>query len=664
MKKTALLGVCIGALLLLFGIANPALGESYRPLGVSSSCSPKSITAPGEVTVTIIVTNQADGELTVPVTLLDPAGNQVSFSGGITSLAAQQKATYTGKWSVSAAELADGKLKYKLSSSELAENGSLIPYSTVASVAIKKEAASTSSASVLTGSYSVSPSTASKGQTVTLTYTLSNTSGTDIIDVTITNTSLTKEKIFISRLPAGDKVTKTFQYTMGSKSIKAKPKITYKMEGSTGGSKDVKTVNLGSKTIELEKGGVLVNLKAKGSTEVEPGSKVELTLTVTNGSNVTYKNIKISDTHLGEIATIPELKAKTGKHTETKTITVDVTADYTFSVKGTSDDGKELDLISNTMHLVAIDMSKRMQLEIGAVAQTTEASDYPAEIVFEVNVKNTGTSTGKDMVLKHGKTTIATIGTMAPGEEQTFVKRILVSMAGKFMFSVTGNNEQGASQTVDGNTVDVVYIEPTPEPPPPTIQPTAPPIQNALTATDAPADDAKKSGTAGGMQFLWIIAGALALALVAVLTVVIMGRRRQAAEAERGKNSIDSMQVSTRRNYAAAPRQQQNSRPARRPEKDEDAYEREYEQMADDADYGDAPEAYTGESMHELAERYGRPGAEEQGRPRKQGRGQSGDRGEAYLARMREAEADDMADEYQDASGDGRRRRRARSADA
>lgn len=601
MMKKILLALVLVMAAFLCSAANVALGDTYNPIVVTSASAPKSISGPQKVTVTISVSNNADDAAipAIPVTLYDPAGNQVSFSGGVTQVGYQQKATYTGDWSVTADELNAGQIKFKLSYSVYdTDLQALVGASKVVSVGISKTKASAK----VTGAYTISPSTATKGQKVTLTYTVSNVGNTDVIEVQVTNVNLSKnDKVTFGRIKAGEQVTKTYEYEMGSKTVKSRPKVTYKADGN----KNVETVYMKEESIQFRKGDITVNLKAKPETEVKPGTKVDLICTITNTSNVGFEKLKITDPILGDIATNISLAAKGKKgdvHVETKTVEVSETGDYTFHVVSEAE-GEELDRPSNTVRLVAIDMSKQLQLSVSSEVQSMEINEKPAELVFVLTVKNTGEVPGKDLVLKHGNTTIAKIPALAPGEEQVLAKKLLVSMEGKFKFTISGANEQGTMQSFDSNELQVAFVEPTPLP---TVAPTAepPPENEDATPIPAPTASAENTGTGGiGMTLLYVMAGLLVLALAAVIAMVFIGRRRGANDSNAEELVLDSMQRGTRREYAAQHRMA-HTQSKRQPTDELDVDGLDY------PGYEDAPEELSlsgNASIRELAAVYGRP---------------------------------------------------------
>jgi len=546
-------------------------------------------------------------------------------------------------------------------------------YSGVIAASISRASAS-SGTTRLNASYTITPESAAKGQTVTLAYTLHNAGTTDIVDVVITSPNLgARDRVNVARIAAGERITVNYQYTMGTRSATFRPRITYRADGG----RSTQTINnVGNKTVTFQRGAVTANLSTRNRTTVEPGTQLDLTLNLTNSSSVTYTDVKITSELLGEIETGITLRANNGRHSATKTITVDESREYSFRVTGKGSDGKELDITSNLIRVTALDMSKQLQFAIEATTDTLEIYEEPALIDFIITVRNTGQATGTDLFLMHGRTQLHNIGTMNPGEERMFAKRLLVSMHGEFGFSVTGNNAQGMSQTITQNEeerVKVAYAEPTPIPvtPPPA---TKPPVQEA---TEPPIVGATTGDSDGGdnMTILWVLAGVLLTALAAVMGVSAVSRRRQARDEAKGDSAIDTIQRTPVRDYTSKHKPIQGTqrmRPVTPESVDADMEDMEFEVGHERLKAGLAPERGMGSlaagmSMSQLAATYGRPEEEEAPKARKRPRADDAapartaeEATNAYLSRMREpAEGAESAE-----AGDYTRRRRARSAGA
>jgi|GEM_PF-3517454 len=678
MKRIAFLVICLGVFALLVGVAGIALAAeentSASSFSISPSASPKSISGPQEVSITITITHLGETMENISITLVDP--NRTPLSLPSSTLSPGATVTYSGKWTVTQAELDSGKIVYNLSWGNTTR---AVP------VAISKASSSSSSSSSsavanLTASYVIMPENASKGQTVTLAYTLYNGNDVDVVDVAITNTNLgSKNRVSIPRIAAGETVTQNFQYTMGAKSVTSKPKVTYKAEGA---SKTTTIANIGTKTIKFEKTGVTANLRTSSKTEVLPGAELSLTLNLANTSSVTYKDVRVSSPQLGEIATGLELRANGGKQSVSKAFVVSQSDEYSFKVTGTGSDGKTLDISSNFIRVTALDMSRQLQFSIQATTESLEIYHEPAVVDFMFVIRNIGEATGNDLMLMHGPTAIANIGALAPGEERVLAKRLEVSMQGEFGFSVTGLNGQGVSQTVTQNKdqmVRLTYAQPTPRPtdPPP---PTQPPDETE--ATDVPVSGgAREDSGGGGMTLRWVLAGVLMAALAAVLGMIVVNRRRQSREEAQSEAAIDSMQRGSRRDYTGNTSKHKPIQDVQRSRRDgyDDADGIEYEAKFY-ADREELPKPRpkpvpapppsseegvsltSGMSMSELAATYGRPDEETPTRTIDEATN-------AYLARMREPVEKDEAPLRGVSGGYGdqpeyTRRRRARSADA
>ena len=93
----------------------------------------------------------------------------------------------------------------------------------------------------------ISPTTANKGQKVSVTYDVVNTGTLDISDVTITeDKSISSKKGTIASIKAGEKGSYTFTATMGSKDLTSKATITYNAEGKKNTvTKEAATVKYG-----------------------------------------------------------------------------------------------------------------------------------------------------------------------------------------------------------------------------------------------------------------------------------------------------------------------------------------------------------------------------------------------------------------------------------
>ena len=523
------------------------------------------------IRISIKVVNSGEGNISDPITIYDPDGTQVAQWG---SLALGQSQSWQGTWNVTQEQLDAGRLRYSVAYTTYDDEANPVPTTSTASVTVQKESA----APGLTASYTISPTVAQEGQEVKLTYTLSNTGNVDLTHVRITNTGIDQKNINIASLGVGEKITKEYTFTMGDKDLTSNPKVTYQ-------AKDSDTVltyaKMAKKTIEVAEGGLEAELTSDAPEEgAKPGDTVTLTLTLKNTSNLTYSKLAVQDETLGEIESGIEVKPGETKEIK-KEIIAENAGDYQFSVTGETSSGNALELSSNEVSVNPLDMEKVVNLEVSADTETLVMYQEPAVVRFAVTVKNTGSVEGKNLKVLCGKTQIATIETLAPGEETTIVKDLAASVGGTFQFSVVSPAVEAAEgveaqseMTYESNTLRIAYQEPTA--PPTRVPATQEPAGTVEPVATEEPERAEEGSVSLGFILLCGFAVLLVAALIAVFVLILMGRKQQTHEAvvldsyERS-NARDYMVDSTTRRRADARRRNAEREQAKRLAQEEQA---------------------------------------------------------------------------------------------
>jgi ABC-type glycerol-3-phosphate transport system substrate-binding protein len=103
------------ALLLLAAcLACGAALAATDPIVCSMDVSPSTLVEPGEVTVTITVTNSGDTDMEEPLTLYSPTSEVVTDFGdkGSVTLKAGETVTWSGTWDVNQHTLDNGQIVY------------------------------------------------------------------------------------------------------------------------------------------------------------------------------------------------------------------------------------------------------------------------------------------------------------------------------------------------------------------------------------------------------------------------------------------------------------------------------------------------------------------------------------------------------------------------
>ncbi|MEG0768044.1 MAG: hypothetical protein RR482_10035, partial [Clostridia bacterium] len=293
----------------------------------------------------------------------------------------------------------------------------------------------------------------------------------------------------------------------------------------------------------------------------KPGEKVELTCTIKNDGSVKYNKLKIADQTLGDIASGITLAA--GKtHTEKKTIVVNGTGTYVFKITGIDSSGNELSILSNEVTIQTTDDIKPLKLELTIEPDRDWIYDLNAEAIFTVKLRNNGEMAVKNVEIMAVDKTIKRIDEIKAGEEITFAKQVRVSEGGQFQFVAVAKDSVGATQKFASNIQQISYKAPAPTPSP-TPMPTPAPTATAApdpTWAMAPEDGGQQDGTGFGTILLYVLAGLLIIIIGGVVAMFMLDRRR-VEKPTRGNNGhtsqnvsvIDSMERSSRRDYARAP---------------------------------------------------------------------------------------------------------------
>lgn len=222
------LALLLAALFLVLGAS--ALAAETDPIEFTMEINPSSLTAPGEVKVSLRVANTGSEDMVDPVTLYDPDGKVVaSFGdGGSYILSAGSFRTWEGAWNVTQEQLDAGEFSYTVKYHLPDENGELVEMSrsAVAQVNFTGERVR------LSVSRTITPEVARSGGTVSVVYELYNSGNVDLTDIQV------KEKIArtaqtVKSLPAGQKSTLTFTSKIGNADLASSASITYKAKGST-----------------------------------------------------------------------------------------------------------------------------------------------------------------------------------------------------------------------------------------------------------------------------------------------------------------------------------------------------------------------------------------------------------------------------------------------
>ena len=466
--------VCLVMILaLVAGLASTAAAEAeVDSLKVSIELSSSKLAEPKEITVSIQVTNTGDADMPGPVTLYDPSGKMVEEFGSPTLTAGASK-SWSGKWNVTQSQLDSGKLTFKLKYSLYNAAGELVNKTYNFSHPLTYTGAVTS----VEINRTITPTTARKGQTVSVTYDVINTGNVGITDVSIKeDKSISSKSGTIASVPAGEKGSYSFTVTMGTKDLTSQATITYKAGGKTlTEKKDAATIKYGEVKLTAA-----LSASKKGGV---PGDTVKLTLTLKNTGSADYQNVTVTDAVLGELFTGQTVPAGQTVTLE-KDITITDSADYQFTVTGQDASGENVETATDRVSVTAVDPAKQVVLQVEASADRETVYTLPGTVKFRVTVTNVSAVDVSDVTVYASGVQLYSFPSILAGESRDFTRDVSVSMAGQYRFDARVKNQLNETETFESNIIYIAFAQPTPEPTDaPIVTPPMP------TYEDIPTDD-------------------------------------------------------------------------------------------------------------------------------------------------------------------------------
>ncbi|MDD3212680.1 MAG: hypothetical protein PHY64_03355, partial [Eubacteriales bacterium] len=375
MKRKLLFAVLL--LLASLVISGAALAQT-DPIVCSMEVSPSALSEPGEVSVTITISNSGDTDMQEALTLYNPTSEVVSDFGdnGSVTLKAGEVKTWTGTWEVNQHTLDNGQIVFFVKYALYDENGER----EVKSQPIRGKLETAEAKSGIEVKRTISPGTARDGQTVTVRYDIVNTGTVSLKNITIQeNKDINEKKVTVTdELKAGATAQVKFPVTMGKKDLTSKAVITY----TVGDAKEVQTENVDEQVIHYGEAAMTAKLTASAKGVAVNGT-ITLTLELKNSGTVDYTNLRVTDPTLGDVFTNQELAAG-GTLTLDKEITLTQTTDYQFTITAIDNTGTEVSLSTDPLTLTAIDASKVLHLNLVASADRTEVYTRPGIVRFSL----------------------------------------------------------------------------------------------------------------------------------------------------------------------------------------------------------------------------------------------------------------------------------------
>ena len=538
-------------LALVLGIALIALCASAMaaddPMKVSMELSTNKFTEPKSIKVSITVTNVGDADMPSPVTLYYPSGKKVEEFGSPT-LAAGASKNWSGDWTVTQKELEAGKItfkiKYAVYSDEVDEagNNTLVNKTKNFSKKIQYSGADP----VIEVNRTIVPTTAQKGQEVSVTYEVSNTGTVDVSNVTIKeNSAIASKSGTIDSIAVGETGKYTFTAVMGSKDMTSNATISYKAGGKTYTTKvEGTTIKYG----EVKLSATLTADKKGGA----PGDTVKLTLKLKNSGTTDFTNVTVTDATLGTVFSGESVKAGETVTLE-KELTITENMDLQFTIKADDGTGKEIETATGRVNIIATDPTQQIVLNLTATADREKVYKLPGTVRFSFVLNNDSAVEVKNVSVKAVETTLYNVESIPAGGSISFVRDTDVSMAGTYQFTASCKDVLGQTLNFTSNSIQIAYAEPTPVPTEvPLVTPPAPATEPL--PTDQPEPEWLEQAETIAGKAKWILAGVGGLLLI----LLLIGAIRRGKSRSESKKAMDHLEGATYRDYGAKPKRRRS----------------------------------------------------------------------------------------------------------
>ncbi len=539
-RKLLIAALLLVAALLLSGLA---LAATNDPIVCSMEVSPNSLSEPGDVTVTITVSNSGNTDMKDPLTLYSPTSEVVTDFGenGSVTLKAGEVKTWTGKWNVNQHTLDNGQIVYFVKYTLYSDSGE----KEVKSQPIRGKLEATQAVTDIQVKRTITPSTARKDQAVSVQYDIVNTGTVSLKNITIKeNKDISSKTVTVpNELKAGETAQVKFPVTMGKKNLTSSATITY----TSGDSTEKKTVNVDAQEILYGEAALTATLTASAKGVAINGT-VTLTLQLKNSGTVNYSDVRVTDATLGDVFTNQQVAA--GKTLKLdKEITLTETTNYQFTITAIDDTGTTVTLKTDSLTLTAVDPNKSVHLNVVAAADRTEVYEQPGTVRFTITVENDGDVDAANVEVYEAKTLLYTIPSIPVGQSRKITRDALLSIAGKYQFSAVTVDVLNISSTFQSNEIQIAFSVPTAQPA--TMVPAQPtPEPTYAVVTYVPISNPAVGTTPKLIRaFFYPLLWVSGILLICVLVLLALATRKRLKERKESEAALDHLDRAKRRDY-------------------------------------------------------------------------------------------------------------------
>ena len=540
------LALTLGIVLVLL-CASAALAAD-DPIKVAMELSKTKFSGPETINVSITVTNVGDGDMPSAVTLYYPGGKKVDdFGSPKLSVGASKR--WNGTWTVTREQLEAGKISFQVRYSFYGGEPDADGEPKLKSVKknFSKKITYTGADPEISVERTITPSTAQKGQEVSVVYEISNVGEVAVTSVNIKeNSAVSSKSGTIESIEPGETATYTFTPVMGTKDITSAATVSFKAGGKSFSQK------VESAVIKYGEVNLSASLKAdkKGGA---PGETVKLTLTLKNSGNLDFTDVTVTDAALGTVFSGETVKAGETVTLE-KELTIKETQELQFSVKADETTGKGVETATGRVKIIAMDPTQQIVLSLDAEADRQVVYKVPGTVRFSFTLHNDSAVEVKNIAVRAGDIELYRFESIPAGGTVSFIRDTDVSMAGTFQFTATCRDELDQTLTFTSNPVVIAYNEPTPVPTEaPLVTPPAPATEPI--PTDQPEPEYLDQVESIAEIAKWILAGIAGVLLI----LLLIGAVRRGKDRSESRKAMDHLEGANYRDYSTEPKRRRRS---------------------------------------------------------------------------------------------------------
>lgn len=331
------------------------------------------------------------------------------------------------------------------------ENGEQ-KYST-ASVTVLNSGAGLAEAA-LSVSVKASSSQASRGESITLTYTITNSGITPVSGVSLTDKEIGGRQAMISDITVepGTPYVYIHEFTMGSSTVVSAPVVTY-----TGADGSTVTVTGSEKTLGMVNSKISVSVTQGAASE----EGQQFTIALTNNGNQRISKIKVTD-ELGNAVNSDAISLAIGEsRTLTYTVPTTETRNVVFNISGI--DATNTNYSDHTETYVVRKYIDPSLIGISFSAEVASPLDSAGSISLNFTVENTGSMDMQNLKLSESEYGLLYMLESVPRGTQTINQKISVGSPRDLIFKLEIEDPSGNIYTYNAYIkADYVGVEAAP----------------------------------------------------------------------------------------------------------------------------------------------------------------------------------------------------------